>query len=284
MPSYCPHTATLSGTPTDHWFEGTMGPKHVRMYIERGGQEVVGLYYDVVDWKPILLGGKWMDDGNVQVTTSLPDSDAVVIGTLNGRITSSGGLVGTLTIRGGNDAGQHLIAMKRVPQPSCNGSEAWQKFSNPKVPITFSYPASWHVEFVKADMPSSAGDERFVLTCSDPRSLAYSSNVDFSPEEMDGDENISDFIRFDEGPWVYGCDSETRDFCRKPIITHKAGITIYRADEIEFRTYCVEGGYVGQGEGHRFLLSFDDKWIQFYGSGPPSDIMDRILATVEIRR
>jgi hypothetical protein len=57
MASYCPQTARLSGRPADRWFEGTIGPKHVRMYVERGGQEVVGLYYDVADWKPILLGG-----------------------------------------------------------------------------------------------------------------------------------------------------------------------------------------------------------------------------------
>lgn len=115
-------------------------------------------------------------------------------------------------------------------------------------------------------------------------SLAYGMTVGFSPEEMSGDENVADFVRFKGGPWVYGCDSGSEEFCRKPTIRRRSGITIYHADEDEFRTYCVGGDYVGQGEGHRFLLSFDGKWIQLYGSGSPSEIMDRILATVEKRK
>src|SRR5581483_1415477 len=288
LPSYCPQTARLSENPTDHWtdhwFEGRIGPKLVRMYMRGGGSEVVGLYYDVADWKPILLGGKWTDKGNVQVTISLPDPNIVAIGTLNGRIGPSGELVGTWTTSSENDGGQQSVAMRQVPQPSCSGSGAWQKFSNPRVPITFSYPASWHVKIAEPDIPNSEGDKGIVLTCPDPMSLAYSWEIDFSPEEMRGDGNVDDFIQFDEGPWVYGCDSDSRDLCRKPVVTRRAGITTYRADEIEFRTYCLDTGYVGQGEGHRFLLSFDDKWMQFYGSGPPSEIMDRILATVEIRK
>lgn len=280
----CPQTAKLSGNLKDHWFEGTVGPKHIRMYLRRGDPEVVGLYYDVADWKPILLGGKWTDDGDLQVTASLPDSGAVAIGTLSGRISPSGNLVGTLTANGGNDGGEQSIAMKRVPQPSCDGSGAWRKFSNPKVPIAFSYPASWHAEIMEPDIPNAAGYKTVVLTCPDPMSVAYGMAVNFSPEEMDTDDKVDDFIRFDGGPWVYGCDSETRDFCRKPITIHKAGITIYRADEIEFRTDCVGGDYVGQGEGHRFLLSFDDNWMQFYGSGSPSDTMERILSTILIRK
>lgn len=261
-----------------------MGPKHVRMYMERGGPEAVGLYYDIANWKPILLGGKWTDDGNVQVATSLPDPDSVTIGTLNAGITSSGDLVGTLTMRGRNDGGQQRVAMKRVPQPSCGGNGVWHNFSNPKVPITFSYPASWHVEIGEPDIPNSATYKAVVLTCPDPMSLAYGMTVGFTPEEMSNDNSVSDFIRFNGAPWVYGCDSESRDICKKPIVTYRASITIYLADEIEFRTYCVEGGYVGQGEGHRFLLSFDDKWIQFYGSGSPSDTMERILSTIQIRK
>lgn len=284
MPSYCPQTASLSGTPTDHWFEGTMGPKHVRMYMERGGQEVVGLYYDVADWKPVLLGGKWTDEGNVQVTTSLAEPSVVAIGTLQGRISSSGELTGTLTTSGGSDGRQQSVAMKRVPQPSCSGGGVWHRFSNPEIPITFSYPTSWHVEIVNDDMPGSEGDERVELTCPDPMSLAYGWNVGFSPEPIEEDGRVLDFIQFDGGPWVYGCDSDTRELCRKPVVTHRAGITTYRADEIEVRTYCVDGGYVGQGEGHRFLLSFDDNWMQFSGSGLLSDAMERIVSTIQIRK
>jgi hypothetical protein len=66
--------------------------------------------------------------------------------------------------------------------------------------------------------------------------------------------------------------------------TRRSGITIYRADEVEFRTYCADTGYVGQADGHRYLLSFNGKWIQFYGSGSPSNIMDRIVGSVEIRK
>lgn len=127
------------------------------MYMERGGPEVVGLYYDTADWKPIILGGKWSEDNNFEVTTRLPEPDAVAIGALNGRIISSGTLVGTLIMRAGNDGGQEPVAMKRMLQPSCNGSGVWQKFNNPNVPITFSYPASWHVEIAEPDIPNPRG-------------------------------------------------------------------------------------------------------------------------------
>jgi len=281
-PSYCPQTARLSGNPTDHWFEGTIGPKHVRMYMERGGQDVVGLYYDVADWKPILLGGKWTDDGNIQVTTSLPALTA--IGALDGRLSPAGDFVGVLTTRDGNDREQQSVALRRVPQPSCSGSGAWQRFSNPKVPIAFSYPTSWHVEINEPDIPNSTNYESVMLMCPDPMTLAYDMSVGFRPEEKSKDNTVSDFIRFNGGPWLYGCDSDSRDSCQTPIVTHRGGITFYRADEIEFRTYCVEGGYVGQGEGHRFLLYFDDNWIQLYGSGAPSHMMERILSTIQIKK
>ena len=56
-PNQCPNTKDLSNAKemNEYWLEGVMGPKQIRMYLERGDDAVVGLYYDVADWKPILF-------------------------------------------------------------------------------------------------------------------------------------------------------------------------------------------------------------------------------------
>lgn len=37
----------------DHWYEGTIGPKQVSMFLEQDDQQTVSLYCDISDWKPI---------------------------------------------------------------------------------------------------------------------------------------------------------------------------------------------------------------------------------------
>ncbi|MBV9267365.1 MAG: hypothetical protein JO061_14430 [Acidobacteriaceae bacterium] len=111
-------------------------------------------------------------------------------------------------------------------------------------------------------------------------SIAYGMTLNFSKEQVSRDGTVvADFTRIHGGAWLYGCNSD-QQFCKTPTLTRRPGITIYHAAEIEFRTYCLDGGYVGQGEGDRFLISLKDTWIQFYGTGSPSQLMDRIVASL----
>jgi hypothetical protein len=97
---------------------------------------------------------------------------------------------------------------------------------------------------------------------------------------------LDDFVQCNGGAWTYGgdCDCENPEFCKTPVVTQQHGITIYRADEIEFRLYCIAASYFGQAEGHRFMLSVDNSWIRFYETGSTSEIMERILQTVARRQ
>lgn len=202
--AYCPQTARLSGNPTDQWFAGTIGAGRVRVYVRRSDQEVVGLYYDLSDWKPILLGGQWTKEGNVRMTTSPVMPDSRPVGTLRGVLSSTGDFIGSVVSNDGTLSAQKSVAMKQVPQPSCSGAGSWQTFSNLKWPITFSYPASWHVEIAEADVATSSSNEKLVLACADPMTLGYNMTIEFLPEEMRDDNRVADFIRFMGGTWMYG--------------------------------------------------------------------------------
>jgi hypothetical protein len=63
--AFCPSTHNLEVEPsTQYWLEGVIGSKIVKMYLNRGGSGVVGLFYEPNgDWKPVLLGGMWKPTG-----------------------------------------------------------------------------------------------------------------------------------------------------------------------------------------------------------------------------
>src|SRR5579862_2302467 len=65
---YCPQTRELQAEPSQQFIlDGSMGKRHVRMYLDRGGSQVVGLfYYSEGDWEPTALGGDW-DGGRVEI-------------------------------------------------------------------------------------------------------------------------------------------------------------------------------------------------------------------------
>ncbi len=116
------------------------------MYLERGGEGVVGLFYDKADWKTTLLGGSWAKDDTIQITTSIEGPDLVTSGKLKGRVTVNG-FEGVWTPKDSNTS--QPVHMKAEPEPPCGGNGAWRKFSDSKWPITFWYPAAWHLQFNK---------------------------------------------------------------------------------------------------------------------------------------
>ena len=91
---------------------------------------------------------------------------------------------------------------------------------------------------------------------------------------------------FNASQWRYGlgCDCENLDQCRAATVSDRKGMTILGGDEREWRVYCRNGGYVAQGDGHYHVLLIDNRWVQLYGMGPPSGLVERIVATGKRRR
>jgi hypothetical protein len=280
---YCPQTVVLSGSPvTDYWFAGTIAQMQVRMYLHREGDGVVGLYYNEADWTRFSFGGQVRKDGGIHISLAANNRISSAGGKIDGRLTS-GGLVGAW--QSGHATGTpRAVNLTRTSEPSCDGRGEWRRYSSPSWPISFAYPSSWHLEPRKPVDSDVTEGEAVILECPDPKSLAYGLALQFSKEIQRG-RSVSDFVACGGDEWKYGdgCDCENSQFCRTPRIERRADITIFQADQIEYRMYCQDGGYVGQGEGHRFMLSLDNKWIQFYGIGLPSPVMERILQSTRAR-
>lgn len=99
------------------------------------------------------------------------------------------------------------------------------------------------------------------------------------------DPEVSDFVQC-AGQWRYGpgCDCEKLGDCRAATVSDRKGMTILGGDEMEWRVYCRGGGYIAQGFGCRRVLLINDRWVQLSGQGPPSELVERILATAKRRR
>jgi len=269
----CPHTPALEGDPTSpYWLEGTIGQEPVRMVLERGGEVAVATFYYTADWVPVFLGGRWKEGDNIEVTATTEDDTET--GRLEGRLTTSG-FVGTWTQPGYNNAVP--VRLKIVPQPKCDASGPWKLFDDARWPITFSYPASWRV--------TVQDDGDLTLTCPDPEQMAYMGFNIWLSQGRRVDPEASGFFQC-VGQWRYGlgCDCENLGNCEAATVSHRKGMTILGGDEREWRVYCRNGGYVAQGDGHYHVLLIDDRWVQLYGMGPPSGLVERIVATGKRRR
>ena len=95
----------------------------------------------------------------------------------------------------------------------------------------------------------------------------------------------SDFVQCGD-KWNYGYDCKCGDIshCKTAPASMRDGMTILRGDEREWRTYCRNGGYVGQGDGVRRILTFGDMWIVAEGQGPAAEMVERIVGTAKRRR
>jgi hypothetical protein len=50
-----------------------MGSKHIRMYLRRGGDALVGIFYDTAAWRPVLLGGQWRAENEIALQATAGD-------------------------------------------------------------------------------------------------------------------------------------------------------------------------------------------------------------------
>jgi hypothetical protein len=280
--TYCPRTHVLEGAPEEeYWLEGAIGNSKVRMYLHRAGADVVGLFYATDgDWTPTFLGGEWSAKG---VTLSGESADEAPKGRLQGQL-ANGAFIGSWTADSSDHAEPvRAAAMKR---PACDGSGVWKRFDDPKWPVSFSYPASWHIEEVPASWRIRDVDNELQLICPDPEAMTYNTAVTI----YEGKENKDKPI----GPWdLVHCAKEWRErgcevYDGSPVlfqvteVSQQPGRTVLDVEH-EWRVYCSDGGYRGQGDGDDQVVLLPNYWIEFDGAGQGSDLVDRLVKSARVR-
>lgn len=217
------------------------------MYLERGDDQVIGLYYELDNWKPILLGGSWHDDGSVEL------QEPADRGTVDLELQfKDGGLIGE---------GDRKAQLHRSPQPSCAIGGPSKTFSHPSLPFTFDYPATWRVMQV---------EDGFEVTCPDPASMAYGEKVSITHGLP------VDFRPGANNKWVYGSGIEAT-------MTTRGLLRIFSADHFEGRSYCIDGGYRGAAEGHRYAVKVGRAWFEISGMGSMAEETERVARSLQMR-
>jgi hypothetical protein len=271
--NYCPRTHALEGTPEkEYWFEGTIRNSTVRMYLHRAGADVVGLFYTTDgDWTPTFLGGEWSAKG-IKLLGESANEDPT--GRLEVQLVN-GALIGSWTLNGSGHADP--VRAANVQRPVCDGSGVWKRFDDPKWPVSFSYPASWHL---KKD------DERLVLTltCPDPEAMTYDKGVTIyegKGKPVGPYELVQCPKRWRFGP---SCDSYDEDAVTAQVteVSTQSGRTVLSLVH-EWRLYCADGGYRGQGDGNDIVVLLRNYWAEFMGVVPATDVVDRMAKSARVR-
>lgn len=246
---FCPQTHAMKVYPDErYWLEGTIGGEKARMYLNRGGDGVVGVFYFLRDWKPIFLGGEWRSNSEITVneyTDGLPNLDATGA-RLQGRF-SGEQLVGAWTSREG--ATQPVQLTVGLP-PTCDLKEPWQRFDDRRWPITFKYPACLHLEVT---------DKEITVTHPDPIGMIYAGQETWISKSKRRErlQKCGDTWRY--GP---GCTCTDDTFsCPEASVRRVHGFTVADLHHLEWRIYCRVGGYQGQGEGTDQRIFVDDTEI-----------------------
>jgi hypothetical protein len=270
---FCPHTHVLGDGPDKYWLEGTIGNSAVKLYLADSGAGAIGLFYATDgDWTPTLLGGERSAN---KFKFSAVAADHTLKGRLEGQLVN-GAFIGSWTSKGSDHADSvRLAAMQR---PTCDGRGAWKRFDDPGWPVSFSYPASWRIKEV--------GDALQII-CPDPEDMAYNNKLTIYEGKVQKDKPVGlwELVHCANG-WRFGrsCDTSERNTASLSVleVSQQPGRTILGI-EGEWRVYCADGGYVGQGDGEDRLVLLHDSWIEFTGAGQTSDIVDRLVKSARVR-
>ena len=268
---YCPQTSQLATKPSQKlWLDGAIGKQQVRMFLDRGGSGVVGLFYAVEgNWDPTLLGGKW-DEHEIEISDSTPGraSDGTLKAVLRGKQLTGSWLTGS----GGHS---EPVALAVVSEPECEGRGPWKHFDDPALRVSFSYPASWHLE----QSPKS-----ITLTCPNAEEIAYNRHVTIyagsgSPK------GPTDVVQCG-GTWRYGavcdCSQNGAGECRAAKMSRRETAMVLDVSDREWRVYCNGGGYVAQGDGEDRIVLLPDRWVEITADGDLAAIMDQLVGTVVV--
>jgi hypothetical protein len=276
------------GEPTaSYWLEGTIGGSDVRMYLERGGAVVAGVYYYTRHGAALLLRGEWAN-GEVRLEET---TDNKQTGSLRGHL-GPGGMDGVWSVPvpaegaavGGARAARSVaVRLHRTKQPSCDGRGPWRRFDDPAWPMTFSYPADWSVQRRGASLE---------VTCPDPATLLY----DDPGVSMTTGVGLNRFARGEggaiircNGKWHFlaadqgGCDCSALDsWCPKADVKQRDGLTVVSGLRA-WRMYCRGGSYQGQSDSQDYLFIDRDHWVTISGWGRGTAVVDRIAASFAAR-
>jgi len=275
---FCPSTHNLELAPSaQYWLEGVIGSKTVKMYLNRGGSGIVGLFYEPNgDWKPVLLGGMWKHSG-IDLSAGYDTADyhsLNPIGRLQGQLTDNV-FLGLWTPTGSD----HIepVRLSVVPATGCEGNGAWKRFSSQKWPFSFSYPASWHL----VEEHDGPGDY-IRLICPDPEEMAYNNDVTIE-EGIGQPSNETGLVQCDKSWRVDAeCGEDIKDslYSHIPAQSVRHGMIILDISDHEWRAYCRNWGYVGQTEGTDRVVLLQNGWIKITRVGDNSDLVGRIVDKV----
>jgi hypothetical protein len=268
---YCPQTHDLEAAPKEeHWFEGGIGNNKVRMYLNRGGAGVVGSFYAIdSDWTPTFLGGEWSTD---KITLLAESEEQAPKGKLQGQLVN-GAFTGSWTPIGSDDVDPVRLAL--IQKPACDGRGVWKRFDDPKWPVSFSYPASWHIK---------REDDALLLVCPDPEVMTYNDQVTIY-EGKGKPIGVWDLVECANG-WMKGGKCSLNDGTPSAFavseVSRRPGKTVLNSED-EWRVECAIGGYVGLGNGEDRIVLMRDYWAEFIGAGSSMGIVDRLVKSAHLR-
>jgi hypothetical protein len=270
---YCPQTHPLEAEPSQKFFlDETIGKRHVRMYLDRGGSGVVGLFFDLAgNWDTTLLGGV-RKDGHIDAsdaTENHPSTGELKASLADNRLT------GTWTKTNGDEP--EPVDLVPIPEPKCDGREKRKRFDDSDWPVSFSYPASWHLE--------NSGDS-VTLTCPNPSEIAYDKQVDIY-QGLGSPKGPTNLLHCGSA-WKYGpnCDCSHKDSspgCEQARISRRNSMTILDVSSQEWRIYCHGGGYVASGDGEDRIVMRGDRWLEIIAPGNSSEFLNRLIDTITMR-
>lgn len=279
----CPPTPALPerGTQWEKWFVGSIGSVGARMHLIGGGDIAKGEFYRQNDWKPVILGGKVQADGTLllhdeQESNCGVKEECAGSGMLRARLTQAG-MDGTW--KGSLRDIEGAVQMRVESVPRCEVGGPKRMFRNPAWPITFEYPASWHVD-ATADAVS--------LLCPDPAWMAYQGwNISLSvgnlgaSGDLPKEAMLSEFTRDDKGNWQY--ESSLGGGPDPAVVEQRNGLTIIRAKDASTRNYCRVGGYSGLADEELVLIIADNHWILVNGGPQATEIVKLLVNGAALR-
>ena len=276
---YCPPVPALpdKGTPWEKWFIGSIGGAPARMHLLGGGSVAKGEFYLLADWKPVIVGGKLQPDGELllhdeQDSRCGVDNECAGPSLLHARLRGAA-MTGTWKALPADQ--DKSIDMHAEAAPKCEVGKAKSTFRNPPWPITFAYPAAWHI--VRNSSTVS-------LLCPDPARMAYQGwNItlemgDLGPGgKLPDDPRLNDFTKDSKGTWQY--TSPLGGGTDPTIVKQQNSLMIVRARQASRRGYCTVGGYSGLTDEEVALILSNGNWILVNGGPKTSDVINLILNT-----
>lgn len=272
--AYCPNLHRLEVAPSQKLFlDGKIGKRAIRMYLDRGGSGVVGLFFDRASWQVTEFGGTW-SDGQIEASDQADNHPAT--GRLSASL-SGNRLTGSWTPENTREA--ESLDLATIPEPKCDGKEPWKRLDDPNVPASFAYPASWHLERDR---------DGIRLTCPDPSQVAYSQGV--VVKMGSGSLESPPELLQCKDHWIYGtagsecdCDHPDKIGCHAAKATRSGSATVLDVGDHEWRTYCQSGGYVGQGEGEDRIILLAHSWVEMMADGKSAGLINRLVESVKER-